>query len=171
MAVRSVSDFRMTKGASRCRPKLRLDRGHPPFLPFPYLAFLLFFQPPLVAAPPPTFLACRGNKSRKCYRKEFTRQGEGEATFCLNPPIGPVTGSPRVHCDEVERNEIEFFASLHFRKVLFLIAFLRIKAQDKSILFLFAYRVRMADEFFFLSSLPFYMCHEAHKFHNSLLDS
>lgn len=96
--------------------------------------------------------------------------GEG-VTFRLNPPIGPVTGSPRVHCDEVERNGIEFFASLHFRKVLFLIAFLRIKARDKSILFLFAYRVRMADEFFFLSFLPFYLCHEAHKFHNSLLDS
>lgn len=43
---------------------------------FPLCVFLFpNHMAPLVAAAPPTFLACRGNKSRKCYRKGFTRHG------------------------------------------------------------------------------------------------
>lgn len=43
-----------------------------------FLTYIFLFSnhmAPLVAAAPPTFLACPGNKSRKCYRKEFTRHG------------------------------------------------------------------------------------------------
>lgn len=110
MAVRSVSDFRMTKGGwSRFSLSFEITaRLRPPTLPsVSLLSFPLIFPtaPPLVATPPPTFLACRGNKSRKCYRKEFTRHG-----LCF-PPYSPRSASVtifdflRVHCDARRRKK------------------------------------------------------------------
>lgn len=96
MAVRSVSDFRMTKGEwSRFSLSFEITaRLRPPTLPsVSLLSFPLIFPtaPPLVATPPPTFLACRGNKSRKCYRKEFTRHELCFPPLCFTPLDRPLS--------------------------------------------------------------------------------
>lgn len=87
--VRSFRTFTWRREAASSVVVRHYGRLQPPLrqpcLLVPFLTYIFLFSnhmAPLVAAAPPTFLACRGNKSRKCYRKEFTRHG---VTFLAMP--------------------------------------------------------------------------------------